>query len=589
MSTRTVGARVVLDGEAEYKNALKELNSGNRVLASEMKKLQAEFKGNAESTEYLTKKGDLLERQLLSQKDKVETLRKAMENAAREYGEADERTQKWAVQLNNAEAEQYDLQHAIEENNEALRGQQEGFQESEKGVVGLGDAADQLAGKLGINIPDGAKQALNGMKSMSAGSVAALGAIAAAVAAAIKALKELHDMTLQEAANMDELVVQGMVTGLSAKTMQELQYAEELIDVSVDTITGSLTKLTRNMASAQAGNEDLTEAFRDLGVSIQDSNGHLRSAEDVFFDLIDALGGIDNQAERDAVTMQLMGKSAQDLNPLIIQGSDAMRELAEEAHQVGYVLGEEDVNALLAVDDAVQRNQLMWEALKKQLAADFAPASQAALELFTKLTKEAGEMLVQSNLIENLGKVIQGVVGIFDSATDLFGDLPGWLNPLRQISSAFQGLAIVLATVADALKVIAGLMPWNWGSGMLKEGLGFGASSGNYSNLQKVMGYDRTGIEGWVQAPDGTWVSNGFNASGNDNWRGGLTWVGENGPELVSLPRGSQIMSAQESRQTGGNVYIDQIVIDAKNVKEFNDVIRIVKSAPIMERMGAKA
>ena len=75
MATRTVKARVALDGEAEYKQALQEINTGNRTLASEMKKLQAEYKGNSESMEFLTKKGEVLERQLLQQRDKVETLR----------------------------------------------------------------------------------------------------------------------------------------------------------------------------------------------------------------------------------------------------------------------------------------------------------------------------------------------------------------------------------------------------------------------------------------------------------------------------------------------------------------------------------
>lgn len=610
MAVRTVGARVVLDGEADYKNALKELNSGNRVLASEMRKLQAEFKGNAKSTEFLTKKGDLLERRLLSQKDKVETLREALANAAKQAGESGAATMEWQVKLNNAEAELYDLQHAIEENNEALKGQQKGFKQSEGNMIGLGDAADQLAGKLGINIPDGAKQALNGMKSMSAGSVAALGAIAAAVAAAIKAIKALHETTVEAAAEVDELVAQSMITGLSTKTLQELQYAENLIDVSVDTITGSLTKLTRNMASAMGGNEELTESFNGLGVSIQDSNGHLRSAEDVFYDLIDALGGIENPTERDAVAMELLGKSAQDLNPLIIQGSDAMRELAKEAHQVGYVLSEEDVEALAAVDDAVQRNQLLWEALKKQLAADFAPASESAMNLFTKVVKAAGETLTESRIVENLGKSIQGITGILDAAVNLFDNMPAWMNPLNQLSSAFRTLGIVLATVADALNVIAGLAPWNWGSGMLKTALGLNAANGQYSNLQRVTGaadeweswrnssynaansmannadlaYDpASGL--YYDRQTGNYVY-GMNASGNDNWRGGLTWVGENGPELAALPSGTRIYSAQESQQMGGVVNIGTVVIDAKNVKEFQDIVNLFCHAQADIRMG---
>jgi hypothetical protein len=41
----------------------------------------------------------------------------------------------------------------------------------------------------------------------------------------------------------------------------------------------------------------------------------------------------------------------------------------------------------------------------------------------------------------------------------------------------------------------------------------------------------------------------GTNAQGTDFWRGGPTWVGEQGPEIVNLPRGAQVFDAQTSRR----------------------------------------
>lgn len=585
MATRTVKARVELDGEKQYKQALAELNQGNKVLASEMKKLQAEYKGNAESTEFLTKKGDLLQRQLQQQKDKVEKLKEALQASAEKYGESSRQTQDWIIKLNNAEAAQFELEHAIEENNQALQGQ-------DQEMVGLGDTVDGLASKLGINLPQGAKDALNGMEGLSAGSVAALGAIAAAVAVAIKAVKELHDMTLEAASDVDDLVTQSMVTGLSTKTLQEMQYASEFVDVSVDTMTGSMTKLTRAMADARNGNEATAKAFAELGVSVTDSNGNLRSAEDVFYDVIDALGQIDNQTERDAAAMEILGKSAQDLNPLILAGSDAMKQYAEEAAAVNYVLSDEQVAALAAVDDAHQKYMLTVEAAKNQLAADFAPASQAAMEAFAHAVQIAGKTLTESHIIENLAHVIQGIMGILDSGMSLFDNMPAWLNPLNMLSTALKGLAIILATVADAMKVAAGIMPWNWGSGMLKEGLGFGA---NPSNLQQVMGYGGSGTAvsynnlnanyGYDSSTGRYYdlaTGNYVNAAGTDYWRGGLTWVGENGPELVNLPRGSSIMSASESAGAAGAQYI---TINVQGIEQLDEVIRWYDSRRITERM----
>jgi hypothetical protein len=570
MATRTVKARVELDGEKEYKQALSELNQGNKVLASELKKLQAEYKGNAESTEFLTKKGDLLQRQLQQQQDKVSKLREALQASAEKYGEADKRTQDWIIKLNNAEAAQYDLEHAIEENNNALTGQNDK-------MIGLGDTVDSVASKLGIKIPDGAKKALNGIDGLSAGTVVKMAAAAGAIAAVVKVVKELHDTTVQVAADVDQLLTDSMTTGLSTRTLQELEYAENLIDVSVNTITGSLTKLTKNMASANEENAAMAQSFANLGVSITNEvDGSLRPAEDVFYDIIDVLGQFDNETERDAVAMELFGKSAQELNPLIIQGSGALKEYAAEAQNLGYILNDEELAALGAVDDAYQRMQLTIDAAKKQIAADFAPASEAAMKLFSDAVTKAVEVLERSGMIENLAIIIQSLIDIIRSIGDIVASIPGFKSGIETATNALSGLAMVCAAIADVADIVAGLLTLDFSRVGTALGLGYG--SGNANNVQRA----RMRQEGYLEQYDSFY---GHNATGNDSWRGGLTWVGEAGPELVKLPQGSQIYNNQDSRSVGG-VHIDTVVIDAKNVKDFNNVVRVFNDFRVVQRMG---
>lgn len=568
MATRTVKARVELDGEKQYKQALSELNQGNKVLASEMRKLQAEYKGNAESTEFLTKKGDLLQRQLQQQQDKVNKLREALQASAEKYGEADKRTQDWVIKLNNAEAAQYDLEHAIEENNNALTGQNDK-------MTGLGDTVDSVASKLGIKIPDGAKKALNGIDGLSAGTVAKMTAAAAAIAAVVKVVKELHDTTVQVAADVDQLLTDSMTTGLSTRTLQELEYAENLIDVSVNTITGSLTKLTKNMASANEGNAAMAQSFANLGVSITNEvDGSLRPAEDVFYDIIDVLGQFDNETERNAVAMELFGKSAQELNPLIIQGSDALKEYAAEAQNLGYILNDEELAALGAVDDAYQRMQLTIDAAKKQIAADFAPASEAAMELFADAVKKAGEMLERSGLIENLALIFENLIDILRTGGEILSGLPGLTKALDVLKVTLGAVAQFTAVIADSADLVKSILMLDFSG--VKNALGFGYGSGNANNYQRT-----------VMQQNGTWDQYaefyGKNAGGTDNWRGGLTWVGESGAELVSLPRGSRVYSNQESRDIGGDTFY--ISIDAASVREFNDIVEIARSARVRQRM----
>lgn len=589
MAVRKVGARVEIDGEREYKAALSELNNGNRVLASEMRKLQAEYKGNAESSEFLTKKGEVLEKQLLQQKDKVQTLREALANAAQEYGEADSRTQAWAAKLNDAEAAQYDLEHAIEENNEALRTSKGQLQDENRSLVSVGDTVDDLAGKFGVQLPDGLKKALNNMQGFSSGTVLAMSAAAAGVAALAKVVGELHDITKKAAADVDEILTESAVTGLSTKTIQELKYAENLIDVSYSTITSSLTKLTQNMAKAQDGNEATAESFARLGVAITDETGHLRDAESVFYDLIDALGAIDNPTERDAAAMELLGKSAQDLNPLIDQGSQALKEYAAEAEATGYVLDESQLKKLGEVDDAYQKLQLQIDATKQELAVQFAPASKAAMESFANVVKAAGDTLTRSGIIKGLAEILTSLSGLIEPLTTLLGITPGLTNELQPLYEVLHAIAGVVALIADVGNAAIGILTLDFNR--FNTALGLNAKYGQYSNMQRwdtgSAGYSgRSTYEGWTYDPSTGLYSGNYvpgNAAGSSNWRGGLTYLGENGPETAILPRGTQILTAQETRGLGGDTY--NITIDAKNVQEFNDIVEIARSARVRGRM----
>lgn len=613
MATRTVKARVELDGEREYKKAIEELNRGNRVLGSEMKKLKAEYKDNADSMEFFRKKGDLLERQLLQQKDKVQTLRDALKNAGSQGKESSAAVQEWTIQLNKAEAAQFELEAAIRENNKALEAQDQAIDDETQTMAGLGDTVSDLAGKLGIQIPDGAKNALNGMKGLSAGTVAAMGAAAASVAALVKGIKALHQMTLEAAADADKILTESMTTGLSTKTIQQFQYAEKLIDVSYGTITGSLTKLTQSMSKASAGNEELARGFADLGVSIQNSDGSLRSSEAVFYDLIDALGGMSNVTERDAAAMQLLGRSAQELNPLIIKGSGALKELGEEAEATGYVLDEWQVKKLGEVDDAYQRMQLQIDATKKEMAESFAPAAEAAMELFTGLIKTAGEALVDSGLIDGFASLVELLGHLFGAGKKVSDEaVPEMGKSFNLLKEILYPVSMFLANIVDALNVLAGVvLPWNWNSGIARTALGWNYGSGSPSASQTVKmryegtygeyqsflsGYNpNTGLYSGNYANEETdysWADSyqwkddedGWNAHGSSNWRGGMTWVGENGPEKVLLPSGTQILNAQDSRNAGGTVF--NITIPAKDIKEFNDIVRIAQSARVLARMG---
>ena len=595
-----INTKFTLSGEKEYKQAISEIGSGMKVLDSEMRKVSSAYAQNADSVEALNAKNDVLERKISTQAEKIEYLKAALQQSAEKYGEADKRTMQWQTSLNNAEAELNNLNNQFDENKQKIA-------DSGKEMGNLGDVVNGLTSKLGIQLPDSMKSSMNAMGSLDTSAIAAAGAFAAVAAAIIKAEKAMISMTKESAAFADNIITLSMQTGQSTQQLQEFAYASELIDVSVDTLQGSLTKLTNNMQDTMNGTGNAKASFEALGVSVTNADGSMRSANDVFYETIDALGQVKNETERDAMSMDIFGRSAQDLNPLIIQGSQTLKAYADEAHNVGYVLDDEALSALGAVDDAYQRLQNTQEGVKNQLSAEFAPYLEEFYGDVTTMVKDGGKALKDSGIVDAFGMLLETVGDILNPMSDLSN------NRVPALTKALQPLAKVMALMADAAELLKGVI--NFSTGHISEGwgqmthaLGFGYSSGNGNNYQNLL--DSYTEQQWGQSAadlakayedavargdpstigitEDEWVRRylGGNAAGTDNWRGGWTRVNENGLERIFLPSGSRIQTASETRYTSGDTYNTTVYVD--HVDDLDTILRIAKNARITARMGAK-
>ena len=114
------GLKIGLEGEREFKKSLAEINNSFRVLGSEMKLVDSQFDKNDKSAEALTARNQVLNKEIEQQKQKIDTLRTALQNAADSFGENDRRTQSWQIQLNNAQAALNGMERELNSNNTAL-------------------------------------------------------------------------------------------------------------------------------------------------------------------------------------------------------------------------------------------------------------------------------------------------------------------------------------------------------------------------------------------------------------------------------------------------------------------------------------
>ena len=179
--------------------------------------------------------------------------------------------------------------------------------------------------------------------------------------------KALANTTIETARYADDIKTLSVTTGMATDSLQAYGYAAGLIDTSLEVVTSSLARNTRSMDSASKGTGAAADAYKKLGVNVKDSDGQLRNSEQVFWEVIDALGGLANETERDAISMQLFGKSAQQLNPLIAAGSKGFAELTDEARSMGAVMSGEALDAFGAFDDTMVRLIAGSEAAKHAL------------------------------------------------------------------------------------------------------------------------------------------------------------------------------------------------------------------------------
>ena len=380
--------------------ALKDIRNNTKSLDKELKQVDNALKFNPTNVDLWRQKQELLTQKVGETERKLQVLKDAQAKLTSE-----------GVDKNTAEYRDLERQIIVTEN------QLKNFdgQLRQIGNVKLKALSEEFK-EAGAKI-EGAGQALKGVSMAAAGVVAGLGAIS--VKAGVAA---------------DDLNTLSKVTGIGTGDLQKYSYAADLVDVSVEAIAKSNKKLVKNAYSAANGSKSQAEAFERLGVAVTDSNGELRDSESIFQDTLAALGQMTNETERDALAQTLMGKSAAELNPLIEDGGETYKMVAEtmKKYNLDYV-DQETLDKANQFNDSLDTMKLLgsvaFAQVGSQLAAYLAPALEKVVDLvgrfadwLSKLSPEtltvigaiAGFVAVLAPLLIGLGKVAFGISSIIN-------------------------------------------------------------------------------------------------------------------------------------------------------------------------------
>lgn len=362
------GINIEIGGNtAPLDKALGDVNAKTGKLQSELREVEKLLKLDPTNTELLSQKQKLLGDSIENTSDKLKALKDAEKQAQKQFEEG------------KISEEQYrGLQREIVKTEQELKKVEEQAKKS--------------------NAAMSSEQAIGNLKK--------IGVVAGGVALAIGGALVGSAVKAGQAA--DDINTLSKQTGIATDTIQKFQYASDRIDVSMETLTGSMSKLTKNMGAAQDGGKAATEAFEKLGVSFKDDvTGELRDNEDVFADAIQALSEMTNETERDAAAMALFGKSAQDLNPLILGGADALKTMGDEAEAAGLILSQDALDSANEFADSMDELKAVssgiFQAVGTEVAQFLAPALQGLVDTFRGLPQWIEE---NKTLLTAIGLVV---------------------------------------------------------------------------------------------------------------------------------------------------------------------------------------
>lgn len=416
MANRIKGITIEIGGDTtKLQSALKEVESSLKNTQGQLKDVNKLLKLDPTNTELLRQKHELLGKAVEDSNKRLDKLNDALKQM-QASPDADK-----TIEQQNA------IKREIIETENSLKSYEEQLSKSNVALNVIAGTSKDVAEKT---------------KAVSAAAAGLAGAMLGNAVAAASAADDLNALAQQ--------------TGFSVEELQKMQYASDVVDVSMESMTGSITKMTKQMSS---GNK----AFEKLGVSLEDANGNMRDARDVWYDSLDALGKIENETERDALSMEIFGKSAMDMAGIVDDGGQALKDLGDEAESLGLIMSQDMVDDANLMQDAIDkmkgRTSQAFLTMGASLAKTLVPAFEKILDAVTKVVQWF------SSLNGGTQKVILVILGLVAAISPLAAILSKVTDIVGALSSAFafftSPVGLTIAAIA-ALIAIGVALYKNW-------------------------------------------------------------------------------------------------------------------------------
>lgn len=456
----TIGAKIQLEGEREYRQAMANITQQQKTLQAELKATQSAYDENTSAEKKQADAAKNLKAQIALQEEAVKRLRDQVDKSTKASGANSTQTEKLKQQYADATTKLNEMKKSTVDETGAI---EEMTGASEQGTQNLGSLVEQL-----------------GLTKLAA-----------------DVLKAGFDSLTETMGRLDDIATQAAQSGLGTDTIQAINYASDQIDVSADTIVGAMTKMTNAMATSP-------EKFEALGVAITNADGSMKGTEETFFRVAQALSQITNETERDQAAMQIFGKGANELAGIIDDGGQAFQGYAQQARDLGLILSDDLIGNVTASGDAIATAKAAWDQAKDmwnaqileafapllitvadgavQLASAFAQLSEPVKVVITTVTAATAAFVALSKGIAAL-KTISSITGVI---TGLSGGLGGLGTAATAAGAGLQVAGPAAGTAGAAFtKAAPGILAF--GAAVALVGVGIGAATAGIGYMMEGM------------------------------------------------------------------------------------------------------
>lgn len=434
MANKEIKQTIRLDGEKEYNAALKEANRNLRTLKSELKAETAELGKNATAQQKNEARSKSLQKQIKEQEEIVKTLRKALEEAKRDYGDNAEVIARWETKLNEARATLGNMRNDLEGLGQAYDGVNESTQ---MGIVATKSFADSVA-----NIASVGDSVSSAIESIFSGMIDSVTDI----------VTDLWDLISETAAKADNYTDIAGYWNTDPAKIQMWSNALSASGKDLETFQQIVTRL--NLGGK---NKEITEMLGISNVNYEDQWAYAIAVMTRLSELQKAGNMPDNFWET------IFGEKKSLKAMEIVNAWDSILDnlATYDADNGGFGLSSEGIEKYSQIYEEINKAQTSWDALKDSVAEGFADVSlnilanvngglEAINDILNAETEEEREEAVKK-LEENVTELFQKVADAIRNGIEILGEVG------EELSNSDDP---VVAAIGKIMKDIAKALEW---------------------------------------------------------------------------------------------------------------------------------